>query len=124
MDIKDLQEKAKKFIDEREWRQFQTSKELAINMSVESNELLELFQWRDGKEIDDLLKSGKDPELYKKIQNETSDIFFSALAIADHLNFDMGDAFLSKMDALAKRYKIGEVKGKVIKIPEYPENKE
>ena len=124
MDIKDLQEKAKKFIDEREWRQFQTSKELAINMSVESNELLELFQWRDGKEIDDLLKAGKDPELYKKIQNETSDIFFSALAIADHLNFDMGDAFLSKMDALAKRYKIGEVKGKVIKIPEYPENKE
>jgi NTP pyrophosphatase (non-canonical NTP hydrolase) len=124
MDIKDLQEKAKKFIDEREWRQFQTSKELAINMSVESNELLELFQWRDGKEIDDLLKSGKDPELYKKIQNETSDIFFSALAIADHLNFDMGDAFLSKMDALAKRYKIEEVKGKVIKIPEYPENKE
>ena len=124
MDIKDLQEKAKKFIDEREWRQFQTSKELAINMSVESNELLELFQWRDGKEIDDLLKSGKDPELYKKIQNETSDIFFSALAIADHLNFDMGDAFLSKMDALAKRYKIEEVKGKVIKIPEYSENKE
>ena len=124
MDIKDLQEKAKKFIDEREWRQFQTSKELAINMSVESNELLELFQWRDGKEIDDLLKSGKDPELYKKIRNETSDIFFSALAIADHLNFDMGDAFLSKMDALAKRYKIEEVKGKVIKIPEYPENKE
>jgi hypothetical protein len=36
----------------------------------------------------------------------------------------MGDAFLSKMDALAKRYKIEEVKGKVIKIPEYPENKE
>ena len=119
MDIKELQEKAKNFIDERDWRQFQTVKELAINTSVEANELLELFQWRDGKEIDTLLKSGKDPELFKKIQNETSDVFFSALAIADHLNFDLGEAFLSKMDALAKRYKTDEVKGKVIKIPEY-----
>ena len=40
------------FIDERDWRQFQTSKDLAEDISVEANELLELFLWKDGKELD------------------------------------------------------------------------
>ena len=118
MDIKDLQEVSRKFIDEREWRQFQTVKDLAMNASVEANELMEHFLWKDGSELDRLLKEGRDPVLLQKVKNETADVFFSCLAIADHLGFDLGEAFMSKMSELENRYKKDEVKGKVVKIPD------
>ena len=33
------------FRDDREWRQFHTPKDLAISLSLEAAELLEIFQW-------------------------------------------------------------------------------
>ena len=118
-DLLELREMAKNFIDERDWRQFQTAKELAINVSVEANELLELFQWNDGKDLDKKLMNEGDKELFKKIKNETADVLFACLAMADHLNFDLEQAFDDKLKALGERYKKDEVKGKVVKIPEY-----
>ena len=34
-----------KFRDDRDWRQFHTPKDLAISLSLEAAELLEVFQW-------------------------------------------------------------------------------
>ena len=118
MELEKLQSTAKKFIDDRDWRKFQTAKELAMNASIEANELMDLFLWKDGEETDKLLKSKEGGDLLKKVKNETADVFFSCLAIADHLNFDLGEAFLSKIDQLDKRYEKDKVKGKVVKIPE------
>ena len=114
--VRELTEVAKNFIDERDWRQFQTSKDLAENISVEANELLELFLWKDGEELDKNAK--EDKELMQKIKNETADVFFGCLAISDHLNFDLEEAFLSKMGQLEKRYDKEQVKGKSVKIDE------
>ncbi len=117
IDLAELQENAKKFVDERDWRRFQSIKELAVNASVEANELLELFQWQDGKETDERLLSGKDPELMQKIKDETADVFFTCLAIADQAKFDMGEAFLSKFAEINKRYDKDKVRGNPGKIP-------
>jgi len=120
-DIKELQAIAKDFIDKRDWRKFQTLKDLAMNSSIESNELMEIFLWRD-KIFEDNIISGNDDETLNKIKNEVSDILFSCLAIADHLNFDISEAYKNKMAELDKRYDINKVKGKLIKIPS-PEHK-
>ncbi|EFD92199.1 MAG: hypothetical protein BJBARM5_1063 [Candidatus Parvarchaeum acidophilus ARMAN-5] len=116
MEVKDLKETVKNFIDKREWRQFQTSKDLAEDISIEANELLELFLWKDGKQMDSNLKN--DSELLKKVKNETADVLFGCLAMADHLDFDLEEAFLSKIDQLNKRYSVEDVKGKSVKINE------
>ena len=116
MELKDLQNVTRNFINDRDWRKFQTAKDLAEDTSVEAGELLELFLWKNGKEFDSLLK--EDPALLKKVKNETSDVLFSCLAIADHLNFDLEEAFLSKMRQLEKRYDKEKVKGKSVKISE------
>lgn len=120
-DIKELQAIAKDFIDKRDWRKFQTLKDLAMNSSIESNELMEIFLWHD-KAFEDNIISGNDNETLNKIKNEVSDILFSCLAIADHLNFDISDAYKNKMAELDKRYDVNKVKGKLIKIPS-PEHK-
>lgn len=117
LDLSDLQKITQKFIDDRDWRRFQTTKELAINASVEANELLELFLWDNEENLEKRIR-GEDKELLKKIKNETSDVLLSCLAIADQANFDLGEAFLSKMDELTKRYDVKKVKGDPSKIPD------
>ena len=34
-----------KFRDDRDWKKFHNGKDLAISLSLEANELLELYQW-------------------------------------------------------------------------------
>ncbi|SMD31184.1 MazG-like family protein [Picrophilus oshimae] len=113
MDLKDLQNIVSKFIDDRDWRKFQTVRDIAMSASVESNELLELFLW-DRNHDNEILN---DKKLLKMVMNETSDVLFACLSMADHLNFDLERAFLEKMDELNKRYDINNVKGKNVKIP-------
>jgi hypothetical protein len=50
MDIKELQEKVIEFRDARDWAEYHNPKDLAISLSLEAAELLEIFQWKDGQE--------------------------------------------------------------------------
>ena len=50
MDIKELQNKVIEFRDKREWAQYHNPKDLAISLSLEAAELLEIFQWKDARE--------------------------------------------------------------------------
>ena len=49
-EIQELTELINKFRDERDWRQFHNEKDLAISISLEASELLELFQWKTSEE--------------------------------------------------------------------------
>ena len=43
--LKELKEKIKQFVQERDWNQFHTPKNLAMDISIEAAELMELFLW-------------------------------------------------------------------------------
>ena len=43
--MKELIDLINQFRDERDWRKFHNEKDLAISISLEASELLELFQW-------------------------------------------------------------------------------
>lgn len=117
MELESLKEKIAEFIDSRDWRQFQTTKDLAASAAVESSELLELFLWKDGREQDRLLRSEEGTELLRKVRNETADVLFTCLAVAEHLDFNLEEAFLEKLDELSRRYSVDKVKGRVVKFP-------
>ena len=40
-------EKVNNFRDARNWRQFHNEKDLALSLTLEASELLEIFQWKD-----------------------------------------------------------------------------
>lgn len=50
--IQDLKNLLKTFRDERNWKQFHTPKHLSAAVSIEANELLELFLWKSDEEIE------------------------------------------------------------------------
>ncbi len=44
-------DKLLKFQNERDWKQYHTPKNLAISLSLEASEILELFQWTDDNKL-------------------------------------------------------------------------
>lgn len=49
-ELEQLSEKILQFRDERNWHQFHNPKDLALSLSLEASELLELFQWKTSEE--------------------------------------------------------------------------
>lgn len=109
-DIQELLKLVKKFRDERDWKRFHTPKELASNLMLESAEVLEHMQWKNGKELDDYLLHHKN-----EVGDELSDVLHTVLLMCDELNIDLGTAFEKKMGQNAQKYPIGKSKGKNLK---------
>lgn len=94
--MKDLTDKINEFRDERNWRQFHNSKDLALSLSLEASELLENFQWVSAEE-----GAEKNRE---NIKDELADVFIYGLMMADDLDVDMNEAILNKLKKNAEKY--------------------
>ena len=95
--IESLKSAVAAFRDERDWAQFHTPKNLAIAISVEASELLELFLWRD--ESDRL-----PPEPLSAAEQEMADVFIYLVSLADALDVDLGEAVKRKLQLNAEKY--------------------
>lgn len=99
-----LTERLKKFRDERDWQQFHTPKDLALSLSVETAELLELFQWRpEDEELDDYLK--------QKLESEVADVFSYLLLLCDRAGIDLEEATNKKIDLNEERFPVSVSRG-------------
>lgn len=99
-----LIEELRAFRDDRDWSQFHTLKDLAISVSVEANELLELFQWRaDTKELTANEKG--------ELASEAADVLLYLLLLCDKADLDLEEAALLKLEQNKKRFPIPSSKG-------------
>jgi NTP pyrophosphatase (non-canonical NTP hydrolase) len=99
----DLIRKIIDFRDERNWRSSHDPKDLAISISLEANELLELFQWKSSRQaVEGSLGDIKD---------ELADVLIYALTLAHDLNIDVRTAILDKIRKNALKYPIGKGEG-------------
>lgn len=92
-----------KFRDERNWKQFHNPKDLAISLSLESAELLEVFQW-----------SGMDLECREKIdkiKEELADILNYAILISDYYKLDLDEIIREKIKVNEKKYPVDKAYG-------------
>ena len=105
-----------KFTQERDWEQFHSPKNLSMALSVESSELLEIFQWM--KEEDSLLVA-QDPETLIRVEEELADIFYYLLRLSVKTKIDLGEALLKKMKKNAEKYPVDKVKGSSKKYDQY-----
>ncbi|MPM62810.1 hypothetical protein SDC9_109688 [bioreactor metagenome] len=106
MTISEFQSVIRTFCDERDWQQFHNPKDLAIGISTEANELLELFRFKNQTETTQLMS-----DKAEAVANELSDVFFYVLRFADLYQIDLTEAFLHKMDINARHYPAAKVKG-------------
>lgn len=102
--ISEMQEEIGKFIEERDWSKFHNGKDLAISLSLESAELLELFQWSASSDLDE---EGK-----VKLGHELADVLYWTLLLADKYQVDLCEAFYKKMQINVDKYPISKSKGR------------
>jgi NTP pyrophosphatase (non-canonical NTP hydrolase) len=106
-DLDTIIEKLIKFRDERDWEQFHNSKDLALAISVEAGELLELFLWKNADEVN------KD-----KLKEELADILAFSLLLAHKHNLDIKGILDEKIEKNAEKYPIDKAKGSAKKYNE------
>lgn len=108
-EIKELSEMVRKFCELRDWDQFHDPKELAIGISTEANELLQMFRF---KREQDMIQMFEDAETRKKIEDEVADIFYFLLRFAQMNRIDLNQSLKRKMDKNEKKYPVEKAKGK------------
>ena len=102
------------FVDERDWDQFHTPKNLSAALAVEAAELLEHFQWlRDGR-AEEL-----GPEKLVQVRHEMADVLVYLVRIADKLDVDLMAAVQEKMVLNRAKYPAELVRGDARKYHEY-----
>jgi len=106
--IQSLQEIVKNFCEERDWDQFHSPKDLAIGVSTEASELLELFRFKTDQEVKELLK---DPKFEEKLSEEAADVFFFILRLCQMNEIDLEKSFHKKLAKNAEKYPVEKSKG-------------
>tara|TARA_B100001964_G_C14150894_1_gene561981 strand:- start:336 stop:686 length:351 start_codon:yes stop_codon:yes gene_type:complete len=106
MDITKIQNQLQKFASERDWEQFHTPKNLAMALSVEAAELVEIFQWLNPEE-----SKLPDKRQLELINSEVADIAMYLLRFCDLLDVNLEDAIQTKIVKNAEKYPINLSKG-------------
>lgn len=106
-DINSLIKNIVKFRDERDWEQFHNSKDLALALSVEASELLELFLWKKNEDFN-----------LDQLKDELADVLMYALLLADKNNLDVHQIVLDKIKKNADKYPVDKAKGNATKYNE------
>lgn len=98
------------FVEERNWKQFHNPKDLALSLSLEASELLELFQWKTSEEAVEKNR--------EKMKDELADVIVYALDFADVLGFDLNEIITEKMKKNREKYPVEKARNSSKKYDE------
>ena len=104
-----LRQLVDQFVDERNWRQFHTPKNLAMALAIEAAELMEHFQWLDA---DQSRAARHDDAKRAAVAEELADVVCYALAMANELDIDVAESVRRKMIKNAEKYPADEYRGR------------
>lgn len=112
--MEELIRELREFARERDWEQFHSPKNLAMALSVEVSEIVEIFQWLTQDESRNLA-----PQRIKEVEEEIADVMIFLTNLADRLGIDPIGAAKKKIEKNEKNYPVDKVRGKSLKYTEY-----
>ena len=106
MTPEELKQAVLEFARERDWDQFHNPKNLAMAVSIEAGELLEVFQWLTFDQASCL-----DERQQKQVKEEIGDVMICLAGLAARLDIDLMAAAASKLAANRLKYPVDKAKG-------------
>ena len=103
-------DKINQFRDDRDWRQFHNEKDLAISISLEAAELLELFQWKSPEEVRE--------NSIERIKEELADVLIYSHMLASNLDLDIDEIIEAKLEKNNIKYPVDKSRGNKEKYTE------
>lgn len=113
-DLEELKQRQRAFVAARDWEQFHSPKNLAMALSVEAAELVELFQWLTEEQ-----SAAPDQALRRRAAEELADVLWFLVRIADRLDVDLLAAAGEKFAQNERKYPAARVRGQSRKYDEY-----
>jgi NTP pyrophosphatase (non-canonical NTP hydrolase) len=110
----ELAKELQRFADEREWEQFHTPKNLAMALSVEASELLEIFQWLTPEQSRSL-----SPAARQRVSEEVGDVLNYLIRMCDLLELDPFECAWKKLELNRVKYPAEKVRGSAAKYTDY-----
>ena len=101
-----LRDALRAFAAEREWERFHSPKNLAMALSVEAAELLEVFQWMSDADSRSLA-----PDAKAAASEEVADVLLYLILLCDGLGIDPVAAAERKMVENARKYPVDKARG-------------
>ena len=101
--LNEASQQIKDFSEARDWSQFHDPKNLALSLSLESSEVLELFQWTKDNKIN--------PKKMSELPDELADVFYWLIMISNHYDIDLLESLNNKMQKNIEKYPIDKAKG-------------
>ena len=105
--VKNLRQLVLDFVEERDWKQFHSPKNLSMALAIEVGELMEHFQWITAdasRQLDDQAKSD--------VGEELADVLCYAFAIANELDIDVASTMQKKMVKNRSKYPVEDFRGR------------
>lgn len=97
----------KEFVEQRDWQQFHSPKNLSMALAIEAGELMEHFQWLtidQSRNIDEEKKS--------EVAEEMADVFCYLVALSNELDIDLAHSLQGKMVKNCAKYPAEEYRGR------------
>ena len=105
-ELESLRDELRKFAAARDWDQFHSPKNLAMALSAEAGELLEVFQWLTEEQSRSLA-----PEAQAAASEEIADVLLYLIRLGDQLGIDPVAAAQRKLVANAQKYPADKARG-------------
>jgi NTP pyrophosphatase (non-canonical NTP hydrolase) len=106
--IEELKRVVQEFCEKRDWDQFHSPIDLAIGLSTESSELLEIFRFKSKKEIETLVSTEPGRS---RIGEEIADVFYFLLRFGQKYQFDLSTELRRKLEINEQKYPVEKAKG-------------
>ena len=106
VDLRGLQEALVPFAEARDWTRFHSPKNLAMALTGELGELVELFQWLDEPSS---FRVASDPATARAVRDELADVLIYLARLAAVLEVDLDEAVRTKLVSNARKYPVPAV---------------
>jgi NTP pyrophosphatase (non-canonical NTP hydrolase) len=108
VDVAPLQRAVARFAHDRDWGPFHSPKNLAMALTGEVGELVELFQWLTEEASHEV---GHNPATARPVRDELADVLIYLVRLAAVLEVDLDEAVRSKLEANALKYPVERARG-------------
>jgi NTP pyrophosphatase (non-canonical NTP hydrolase) len=116
VEVSRLQQVVAQFARERDWESFHSPKNLAMALTGEVGELIELFQWLSEDASRDV---ARDPSTARRVRDELADVLVYLVRLAAVLEVDLDEAVRSKLATNASKYPVHLARGNARKYSDH-----
>ncbi|MBU0899021.1 MAG: nucleotide pyrophosphohydrolase [Nanoarchaeota archaeon] len=100
--VDELKNTIHNFNKQREWHKYHNPKNLSVSIAIEVAELMQHFQWLKEEDIENEIQQNQ--EKFTEIKEEIADVLIYCLCFANHLDIDITEAILNKIEKNSLKY--------------------